>query len=108
MGFKIGERFLKIVFDNAFINHVAEIYVTAFCRTDDHMRLLALLEEWGFQKTGAKTSSAGTEDVYVRDFSPKVDVKNPKKTYPYMNAEARNFIVPIYPEYHTELCLIQF
>jgi hypothetical protein len=102
-GYKIGERFLKIVFDNEFINQVAEIYVTAFRRTEDHIRLLTLLEEWGFDKRGTKASSAGIEDVYVRDFSSRIDSADPKKTYPYINANARKFIVPIYPQYHTEL-----
>jgi hypothetical protein len=32
-GFKLGERFLKIAFDNAHRYEVEEIYVTAFCRT---------------------------------------------------------------------------
>lgn len=102
-GYKIGERFIKIVFDNAFINHVDEIYVTAFCRTEDHVRLLSLLEEWGFRKAGMKTSVAGVEDVFVRDFRARFDAENPKKTYPYLGPNARKFIVPIYPEYHTEL-----
>lgn len=102
-GYKLGERFLKIVFDNAFLNRVSEIYVTVFRRTQDHIRLLTLLEEWGFERFGTKTSLAGTEEVYVRDFSPRVDKKNPKITYPYMDSAARKFIVPIYPEYHTEL-----
>ena len=34
---------------------------------------------------------------------PRVDAANPKKTYPYMGTKARKFIVPIYPQYHTEL-----
>jgi predicted nucleic acid-binding protein len=102
-GYKIGERFLKIVFDNAFLTRVSEIYVTAFRRTDDHLRLLSLLEEWGFVKHGTKISQAGEEEVYVRDFTPKIDLQNPKRTYPYMSATARKFIVPIYPQYHTEL-----
>jgi predicted nucleic acid-binding protein len=53
-GFKIGERFLKIVFDNALLNEVNEIYVTAFRKTDDQLRLISLLEEWGFRKHGIK------------------------------------------------------
>lgn len=102
-GFKIGERLLKIVFDNAMLNAVDEIYLTMFERTDDHIRLRNLLQEWGFLKFGVKHSDAGEENVYVRDFSPKIDSDNPKKTYPYLSIRARKFIVPIYPDYHTEL-----
>jgi predicted nucleic acid-binding protein len=102
-GFKIGERFLKIVFDNALLIGADEIYVTAFRRTDDHLRLLNLLEEWGFKKHGLKSSEAGQEEVYVRDFTPAFNVENPKLTYPYVGFGTRKFIVPIYPQYHTEL-----
>lgn len=44
-GFKIEERFLKIVFDNAFLNNVTEIYATAFNRTNDQNWLINLLQE---------------------------------------------------------------
>lgn len=47
-GFRLGERFLKIVFDNALANQVDEIYVTIFDRTDEQKRLVSLLEAWGF------------------------------------------------------------
>ena len=102
-GNKLGERFLKIVFDNAMLNNADEIYVTALRNTEDQIRLLNLLEDWGFNRHGTKTTSAGTEEVYVRDFSPQVSIQQPKKTYPFLSAKARKFIVPIYPEYHTEL-----
>jgi hypothetical protein len=36
---RLGERFLKIIFDNAFINKVDEIYVTIFDKRDDEKRL---------------------------------------------------------------------
>lgn len=38
-GVRLGERFLKIIFDNAFINKVDEIYVTIFDKRDDEKRL---------------------------------------------------------------------
>ncbi|MBN1627501.1 MAG: PIN domain-containing protein, partial [Deltaproteobacteria bacterium] len=47
-GLRLGERFLKIVFDNAIINKVDEIYVTIFDKRDDEKRLITLFEEWGF------------------------------------------------------------
>ncbi len=102
-GYKLGERFLKIIFDNALQYRVAEIYVTIFRRTSDQERFVQLLEDWGFQYHGTKVSEAGTEAVYVRDFGRRVDMSDPRRTYPYVSRRARKFIVPIYPAYHTEL-----
>lgn len=99
-GFKLGERFLKIIFDNALRYAVAEIYVTAFRRTGEQERLIHLLEDWGFRLHGTK---GGDESVYVRDFRPAVDKDDPRRTYPFVLGSARKFIVPIYPAYHTEL-----
>lgn len=99
-GFKLGERFLKIVFDNALLSRVAKIYVTAFRRTMEQDRLIHMLEDWGFALYGVKN---GTEEVYVRDFLPTVDRNDPQRTFPYVAASARKFVVPIWPSYHTEL-----
>lgn len=38
-GFKLGERFLKIIFDNAIINKVGEIYLTIFNNSIEQKRL---------------------------------------------------------------------
>ncbi|MCK5017748.1 MAG: hypothetical protein KAS32_11855, partial [Candidatus Peribacteraceae bacterium] len=51
-GYKLGERFLKIIFDNALRRPIDEIYVTIFERTSDQERLIGLLEEWGFARRG--------------------------------------------------------
>jgi predicted nucleic acid-binding protein len=100
-GVRLGERFLKIIFDNAVAQKVEEIYVTIFEKRDEQRRLITLLEEWGFQHFGYKNDSG--ELVYVRDFKPQFDIKNLKSTYPYIGLEKNIFLVPIYPEYHTEL-----
>jgi predicted nucleic acid-binding protein len=102
-GFKLGERFLKIAFDNAHRYHVDEIYVTAFRKTLEQDRLIRLLEDWGFVHHGTKTTQAGTEHVYVRDFRPRFDAADPRRSYPYLSRKTEKFIVPIRPEYHTEL-----
>lgn len=102
-GYTIGERFLKIIFDNAMLSRVEEIYVTLFRRTPDHDRLALLLQDWGFVEHGVKDSAAGKETVLVRDFRPRADQENPKTTFPFVSASARKFIVPIYPDYHTDL-----
>lgn len=98
-GFRLGERFLKIIFDNALKHKVDEIYVTIFDRSDEQKRLIALMEKWGFVYWGKK----GDENVYVRDFTPRCDGENANKTYPFISINRNAYIVPIYPEYHTEL-----
>lgn len=98
-GFRLGERFMKIIFDNALANKVNEIYVTIFDHRDEQKRLIELMEQWGFCFWGMKNN----ERVYVRDFSPKFDVDKLKQNYPFISKNNNIFIVPIFPEYHTEL-----
>ena len=98
-GFRLGERFVKIIFDNALKNQVQEIYVTIYNKRPEQRKLIELLEQWGFFLWGKK----GEELVYVRDFSPKFDINNLKCCFPYISKEKNVYIVPIYPEYHTEL-----
>src|SRR5690606_29348671 len=104
-GYKIGERFLKIIFDNALAQKANEIYVTIFDKTTEHERLIALLEEWGFKYHGTKTTPTGDEKVFVREFNrdAAISIENPKATFPYISKESDVYIVPIYPAYHTEL-----
>lgn len=99
-GFRLGERFMKIIFDNALKNHVQEIYVTVYDKRPEQRRLIDLLEQWGFVLWGTKGEG---ELVYVRDFSPKFDIENLKVCFPYISKGKNAYIVPIYPEYHTEL-----
>ena len=99
-GFRLGERFVKIVFDNALKNHIQEIYVSIYDKRPEQRRLIDLLEQWGFVLWGTKGEG---ELVYVRDFSPKFDIENLKACFPYISKGKNAYIVPIYPEYHTEL-----
>lgn len=102
-GYKLGERFLKIVFDNALRNKVDEIYVTLFHNSEEHDRLIGLFVDWGFEYHGEKRNSPVNELVFVKNFHPVPDEKFPKKTYPFISLNRRIFVVPIYPEYHTDL-----
>ena len=102
-GFKLGERFLKIVFDNAIKQSVHEVYVTIFNNDSEQERLIKMLSDWGFRALGTKTTPAGIEKVLVRDFTPRADTAHPVLTYPYVSKARRKFIVSIYPKYHTEL-----
>lgn len=102
-GFRLGERFLKIVFDNALRFHVNEIYVTIFKNRIEQECLINLLEDYGFSFHGHKTGIKGHEIVYVRKFDRSANRISPKLTYPFFSIEGKIFIVSIYPEYHTEL-----
>lgn len=101
-GYKLGERFLKIIFDNALRNNVEELYVTIFDKREEQQRLISLLEEWGFVHWGTKETKNGTEQVLIRDFNKNVNI-NPQLSFPFASSNVNKFIVPIYPEYHTEL-----
>lgn len=104
-GYKIGERFLKVVFDNAILFSVQEIYVTIFNKRPEQLELMAMLEEWGFVKHGTKLSNNGEEIVFVRSFSKQlpVNLENPKLTFPFFSRETNKYIVRIEHQYHTEL-----
>lgn len=102
-GYKLGERFLKIIFDNAIIQRADEIYVTIFHRTIEQERLIKLLGDFGFSYWGEKQNSFGAERVYVRDMIPYFNSLDPRLTFPYFSRSSRTFLVPIWPQYHTEL-----
>mgnify|MGYP003299886798 CR=1 FL=1 len=97
---KIGERFMKIVFDQAIYSNVDEIYVTIF--DDDYKKknLISYLEKFGFQYHGKKK---GKELVYIRKMNKQFIKDNPLKSYPYFSRECDSFVIPILPKYHTYL-----
>jgi predicted nucleic acid-binding protein len=102
-GVRLGERFLKIIFDNALRYKAKEIYVTIFDKTDEQKRLIELLTAWGFIQHGIKKTKTGDELVFVRNFAPSFVPENPKLSYPFISANQQIFLCPIYPDYHTEL-----
>lgn len=98
-GTRLGERFLRLIFDEALDRRVEEIYVTVFPK---HEGLTKLLRRWGFVKRGTKTSQNGVEDVYVRLMS--WTGLGLYKDYPFMNVSGRRkHLLAIYPEFHTRL-----
>ena len=101
-GYKLGERFIKIIFDNALRFRVEEIYVTLFNTRVGQQRLIGLLEDFGFKYHGTKGGD-NKELVYVRKLQRKVNLDNPRQTYPLCPTNTRFFLNPIYPEYHTNL-----
>ena len=102
-GYKLGERFLKIIFDNALRQCVEEVYVKIFQHNADQERLIRLLQEFGFIEHGTKTGTCGTELVLVRNMTPAFDLASPALTFPYISMNTPCYIVPIWPDYHTDL-----
>ena len=104
-GYKIGERFLKTIFDNANQYNVDEIYVTIFNKRPEQEQLIDMLQEWGFEYHGLKVTKNGEEKVYVRPFGKKlpVNIENPKLTFPFLSRTTEKYIIKIEPVYHTEL-----
>ena len=102
-GYKLGERFLKIIFDNALRQQVDDIYVTIFQHNADQERLIRLLQEFGFVEHGTKTGAYGTEMVLTRGMTQAFDAAAPTLTFPYVSTNTPCHIVPIWPDYHTSL-----
>ena len=102
-GLKLGERFLKIVFDNAINMNVDEIYVTIFDSDPNDLpkqELVKLLQSFGFYRWGIKKNG---ESVYIRNMIKTFNKEHPKYTFPLFNKYADTYICPIRPEYHTSL-----
>lgn len=100
-GFRLGERFLKIIFDNARKYNVAEVYVTLFEEKRREVKhLKSIMEQWGFVKHGHKSNG---EAVLVKTLEHYNESNSPKLNYPLIRKTAKHYFLPIYPEYHTDL-----
>jgi hypothetical protein len=100
-GFRLGERFIKIIFDNAIEQNVDEIYVTLFEDREELVTLSELLKRWGFVSYGTKSSTG--ESVLVKEMKSFSEDLTPKKNYPNLLYSKNKYILPIYPQYHTSL-----
>ncbi len=100
-GYRLGERFIKIIVDKAVRENVDEIYVTLFEKREEVKALQTLLSSWGFRKYGFKKSNG--ELVMVKNMRIYDYAEDPKFNYPLIKANARYSFLPIKAEYHTEL-----
>jgi hypothetical protein len=98
-GTKLGERFIKKIFDVAVFKKIDEIYVTIFAK---HENLINLLTTFGFSQHGNKTTSNGVELVFIKKlFNIKNDIL---KDYPIVQTEhKKKFVLSISPKFHTKL-----
>jgi len=98
-GTKLGERFIKKIFDYAIIEKVEGIYVTVFPK---HDALIRILTRYGFIKVAEKNTSNGTEDVLIKDL--KVHRSDLLTDYPLISVSRnKKYVLSIYPKFHTIL-----
>lgn len=101
-GFRLGERFLKIIFDNAIENNVDEIYVTMFeNKREEVQQLNKFMRDWGFVNYGYKESN--NELVLVKNMKSYYNSKTPKFNFPLTKENIEYYILPIDSNYHTDL-----
>lgn len=100
-GFRLGERFIKIVLDNAIERNVDEVYVTLFEDRTELETLAMLLSRWGFENYGTKTSTG--EKVLIKQMKQYLPELSPRQNFPNLNYGVQKFILPILPQYHTSL-----
>jgi len=99
-GFRLGERFIKIILDNAIERNVDEVYVTLFEDHPELQTLVSLLSRWGFEKFGKKNTS---ETVLVKQMKKYKPELSPRQNFPNLVFGKQKFILPILPQYHTSL-----
>lgn len=98
-GTRLGEKFVKKIFDYAIEYNFSEIYVTIFAK---HEGLTNLMMRYGFDIVGTKPSSNGIEQVLLKKIQRCHST--PIQDYPILNLISRSaFWLPIYPRYHTRL-----
>ncbi len=104
-GFRLSERFLKIIFDNALKNGVKEIYITLFENHRNEIDALRdVLCKWGFCYYGKIFSSNEKhESVFVKTLEKYDPTKDIKFNFPNIPKNNHMFMLPINPEYHTDL-----
>lgn len=101
-GLRLGERFLKIIFDNALKRNVDEVYVTMFeNKRQEVIYLKTMMEEWGFVKK-AKNQKNG-EVILVKNLREYDYSKSPKYNYPLLMNNPKYMFLPIVSQYHTKL-----
>lgn len=98
-GTKLGERFIKKIFDTAVQESAVEMYVTIF---EKHQGLNALFERYGFRTIGRKTSANGVELVKARALqAPYTDVV---ASYPLVQLhDVQCYLLALQPQWHTRL-----
>lgn len=98
-GQKLGQRFMRIVFETALEEKADEIYITLFPSSPQRKRLISMIEQWGFRFYGIKDKN---EYVFLRSFRKDIS-DNPQKCFPFCSFKNNSFIIPIAHSYATQL-----
>lgn len=102
-GFRLGERFIKIIFDNAIQRNVDEIYITMFTDREELSALYDLVTRWGFSRYGIKQSDGKEETVLTKPMKKYFSELSCRENFPNIRFSCNKFILPIFPQYHTTL-----
>ena len=100
-GMRVGERFLKIIFDNASMLKVDGIYVTLFeNKRDGVIALMNLMKKWGFMPYCHKSNG---ELVMIKDMHHYDYSKDSMFNYPLMKEGHGFMFLPIEASWHGKL-----
>jgi len=98
-GTRLGERFLKKVFDHALSEKAEEIYVTVF---EKHGALIELLRRYGFKIHGTKTTPNGDEQVLVKTI--RTLNGSVAEQYPLVKLRGQSiYLLALHPQWHSRL-----
>ena len=101
-GMRLGERFIKIIIDNAIKMNVDEVYVTMFeNKRQEVVHLKDTMEKWGFVKKSKNIKNG--EIVLVKDMKNYDFSKDPKYNYPLVIKNPKITILPLLSRYHSKL-----
>ncbi len=98
-GTKMGEQFLKVIFDYA-IDQAADVcYLTIY---EKHAGLIKLITQYGFKEYGTKGEGEYLEKVFLKKmYSHTGDIL---ADYPIVSLQGhRKYILSIYPKYHSRM-----
>lgn len=98
-GTRLGERFVKKIFDHAVAESVDQVYVTIFPK---HEALIAVFRRYGFEQIAEKTTANGTELVLGRPL--RSNGVSTLERYPIVKLGGhRAYLLSLKPQWHTRL-----
>lgn len=98
-GTRMGEQFLKVLFDYAIDNNADVCYVTIF---EKYRGLIELISRYGFKEWGIKEKGGKTEKVFLRNM--RLIVGDIFEDYPLVTCRgSHKYLLSVYPKYHSKL-----
>ncbi len=98
-GTRVGERYVKKVFDHAVTAGADEIYVTVF---EKHHALIDLFSRYGFKHKAFKNTANGKELVLLKKM--KIISEDVTHNYPIVQLTGKKtYLLSLYPKWHTRL-----